>query len=548
MPSVPVGRPSPAGPSALPPDAGRSARHRAPRPAGRRRPGALAVGALLAASLAAACGDGGTEPQSREPGVRLVAGATGADTVRRQFDQALVVEVRGAGGRPAPGLVVRFEPRAPADTLRRNETAVVACPVTAAVCEGAGWWGSTAPLVDSTDANGRASVLVRLGTVAGRAVLRVVVPELGVADSAVYEVRPGAVRRLRFEQADLGVPIGGQVTLQVAAADQFGNARTEPVALALDANSGLELDAAARRVTGRRMGDFWVRATAGAARDSARVSVVPPGRLVLWSGDQPAVRMLNTDGTAMRAVATTAGGSSGAFPRFSPNGARIGFLQGGRAVLVDSSGAPSTDLSGVVEARAVRPLDDGGAWVVGRSANRQGTALWRVRASDAAATEVAVLPDAFGDGYGMADVTLDGARVVYVARTAEFDTELRVLDVASGVATPIPNTVAARAPRLSPDGRQVAYLAPDSDIYSEFDGRLVVSALDGSNRRRLGNWVFSSGIAWSPDGQFVAARHADFSGIRAVTVADPAASTLVTGRRAGGQQWWGPDFYQPDWR
>src|SRR4051812_29845543 len=52
--------------------------------------------------------------------LRVVVGGAASDTVRARFAQALVVEVRRGGGQPVSGIVVRFDARPPADTLRAS--------------------------------------------------------------------------------------------------------------------------------------------------------------------------------------------------------------------------------------------------------------------------------------------------------------------------------------------------------------------------------------------------------------------------------------------
>ena len=120
------------------------------------------------ALLLAACGDGPTGP--RQPGVRFVLGAGVTDTVDAQPLQALVVEVRGPGGGLASGIVVRFqgEPAVPTP-YDFYDPAVYVCPLAAQTC---GFWGGQFT-TDTTDANGRAKVTVRLGHAAGPGVVTV---------------------------------------------------------------------------------------------------------------------------------------------------------------------------------------------------------------------------------------------------------------------------------------------------------------------------------------------------------------------------------------
>src|SRR6185437_12151559 len=166
------------------------------------------------ALLLLACGGGGsgdgptapghTDPARNAPGVHAVLGAGVTDTIDAQPLQALVVEVRGPDGQLATGAVVRFEAQPPADTTRKNEPAVSVCALTAPTCgQSVSQFTS-----DTTDAQGRAKATVRLGHVAGRAVVHLTVPEFGMEDSATFTVLPGVAARVRALAADTALAIG----------------------------------------------------------------------------------------------------------------------------------------------------------------------------------------------------------------------------------------------------------------------------------------------------------------------------------------------------
>ena len=77
----------------------------------------LATSACLALLVAACGGDGPTEPAHKEPGVCAVLGAGVIDTIDAQPLHALVVEVRGPGGRfcetSLPSEYFHAEPHSP---------------------------------------------------------------------------------------------------------------------------------------------------------------------------------------------------------------------------------------------------------------------------------------------------------------------------------------------------------------------------------------------------------------------------------------------------
>jgi hypothetical protein len=503
------------------------------------------------ASLLLACGSGGgdiTHPFSS--GIRPVAGANITDTVNALQTQALVVEVRRPDGKPAEGAVVRFEAQPPADSTRRSEAAVYVCPLSVQTC-GASYYGTVSQFTtDTTDAEGRAKALIRLGQVAGRAVVRLSVPEFGMVDSTSFTVTPGAAARVKAIAPDTGLDIGASAMLRGHVTDRYDNPRAEQPVMTIGAGSAVTFDAAKATVTAKEMGTQWLYARYGELVDSTSVRVVPAGRLVVWAAAAREVRLVNTNGNGTtRKLISGVSSDFGNFPHFDPSRKYVTMHRGSEAyggpantiVVVDTATLTtrmigSTD--GFASVVAERQLADGSLMVVGRRTNTS-YALWKV-ASDNSITPVISLPvlQAVYDG---ADISRDGASVAYIAMGANYTTELRVLDVLSGVETTI--AVSGRSPRWSPQGDRLAYFASTSG----FDGSVWVANANGTGKRSLGSWVFSPGLAWSPDGAYIVGRSSvsySSEGLRLIRVSD-GASVLLRFRNAQG---YFEDYYQPDWR
>lgn len=507
-------------------------------------------------------GDSPTEPKN-QPGVRSVAGGGVTDTVLAAPLQALVVEVRGAGGSLASGVTVRFEVKPPTDSTRLYEAPLYVCPLSVSQC-GSGYNYGFTSAADTTDANGRAKVTVRLGTVAGPAYVRVSVPEFGLLDSVPFTVRPGGAKSAGFTARAVGVTVGGKVTVQAFVRDAYGNARTEAPVLSYAGAAGVAtLDAASRTITGQDIGTGWVYARYGAAADSVPVRVVPAGRLLVWDAYAHAVALVNVDGSTPRVFASNVDSDYGTFPRFGPSRATVVLHTGGssgggtplRIVVVDTTGANRREIAAPANVTAVtypRLLANGAVLFVGRKPYPAGTywgpqptALFRADA-DGNAVEVAALPDASAD-YGGVDVSPDGARVAYVAAD-EYgaSTNLRVLTVASGEVTEV--DASGGAPRWSPDGRRLAYLA--GPTYA----RTVMTtwAVDGAARTQLpsaGNFLGLGGLAWSPDGAYLLGYVDGYSGdggLRVVRARDGVSVPLAIPRLS--EQTFSGVYYQPDWR
>ena len=489
-------------------------------------------------------------PVTPTAGLKIVIGAGVSDTIEAQPAQALIVEVRKADGSLSRGTVVRFEVQGSLDSLRRGEPTMAACVVTAPQC---GSQFGYAFATDSTDADGRARVLVRLGRVAGRGVIRVRVPDFGFEDSATYTVKPGLPAIVRTGVMSLGLDIGASSTLRGIVSDRAGNTRTEATALSAGPGTSLTVDATTNTLTGKDLGTQWAYVKFGALSDSVNVRVVPTGRLVVWSPGLYSIKFVNVNGLGVaKVMATGVSSDFGTFPRFDATRSRLTWHNGqsnygGPSNVVVSldtaTGARRELLSGTVFSTVLltRLQQDGTLLVIGRrsvDAPSAPMSLWKVAADNTVTLGVA-LPD-LGAAYGGADVSPDGSRVAYLGTTASFTQELRIVNVSTGTVNIL--DASARSPRFSPQGDRVAYLIPpQSGYFGSLDGAPAVINADGTGKKPLGGGVMSPGLSWSPDAAYLVGRNSDYglgSGLRLLRVSDGISVLLALG----------DDYYQPDWR
>lgn len=507
----------------------------------------VAMYVCLTLAIAGCGSDRPTEPVSREASVRAVVGAGATDTVDTQLVQALIVEVRGAGGALASGVLVRFEPQVPVTSYNYTLSAYV-CGLAVAVCGGSGSVYGGSFYTDTTNAQGRVGAVVRLGPVAGRAVVRLVVPELGLQDSATFTVTPGRATGVAVLH-DMPLDIGATATLLGHVVDRYNNIRPEPATLAAGPGTAITINAATGVVTGRDMGTQWVFTRYNSFADSTRVSVVPAGRILVWSSLERVVRIVNLNGSDERTIVSSVSSSMGTFPRFDPTRQRVTLHAGdasfgeatGNVIVIDTTGSPRRDTgspNGFDAVIATRQLADGTVLVVAqRSADpsHPGYSLWRV-ATDNTITFVVAMP-AMGSIYGGADISHNGAKVAFVGA------DLRVLDVSTG-ATTLLDAGSAATPRWSAQDDRLAYLVPTGGS-AAFGGAVTIINANGTGRRAIGNFEFSPGISWSPDGTYVIGRASDnVSGLRVLRVGDGANITLRFSAPDGCCR----DYWQPDWR
>ena len=473
--------------------------------------------------------------------LRIVGGAGVTDTIDAQL-QPLVVEVRGRGGKLAAGAVVRFESPIISDPPRPfNNPGVNVCPVSPCSLLAFGF------VNDSTDANGRASAAVRMGSRVGKWAVTITVAELGLTESVNYTITAGAPATVHAPVADTALDIGTAATVRGRVVDRYENARTESTTLTAGPGGAVTINAATSTVTAQDMGTQWVFTRYNSLFDSTRVRVLPSGRLVVWSAGEQVVRLVDINGQNERMILSNVWSELGSSPRFDPTRRQVILHTSAspatddpdNIIIIDTTGTPRRDVGpafGFDGIMATRQIADGTLFLVARRSadlSHPDWSLWRI-APDNTITFVAYLPDV-APNRGGADISHTGTRVVFAANTATFPAELYVMDVASGSTTLIDNGF---SPRWSAQDDRIVYLTA-----IDASGTAMVANADGTGRRSLGSPTFTEGFAWSPDGTYVVGHSGEGGALHIVRVGD-GANVKVFFRAGTGFH----DYSQPDWR
>lgn len=461
-----------------------------------------ARGAVLPALLllAAACKDGGTEPppQPGTPGIHFISGAAGEDSIDAALPD-LVLEVRGQDGAPAAGVAVQF-------SVSRG----IQGDIPLVYLSGPGQMALVSATVN-TDAQGRASSHIRLGTAAAPAEVFVSVPSLGYQDTARYTVRPGAATDVQISPADTAVYAGAQYALRASASDRNGNSRVE--ALTYQHTLAGVATASGATVQAVAVGRGGVVVRAGTVADTAWVSVVPHGTLAVRRvapGATQKVWLMNLDGSGMQAIPTPGQPSWGEQRQsldWSPGGAELAFYgEGGTHQLYAATPAgavrPLVALQGTLLQRQPAFSRDG-AWIfyqVGR-AESYNTTLWRARADGTGREQLSPSTPEFYTNDIDPSPSPDGTQVVYATDRERGwgispPHRLVVMNLATREVRGL--GVLGNGPRWSPNADLIAF---------ERDRRLWVVRADGTGERALTppNVDYEGRVTWSPDGQWIAA-------------------------------------------
>lgn len=400
-----------------------------------RRPAAGCAAALL---VAACSGDSTGTPEPSTPGISIISGAALTDTIYAIPGAPLRVRVGGTDGRPLRGAQVRFTSgydlgMSVVDSTGRPRDIVV----------------------DTTDARGYASALIRFGARAGQGRVIISVPALSATDTASYTVLPGAPAIVVLEPTDTTVYVGGSYRLRAAVTDRFSNPLTAQPAFTTLSGPVAVRDGA---VSGEQTGRARVVARSGAIADTVDVSVVPRGVLAVrtytgLNGTATDVATFELDGTRIRSLAPGLNrtGRPAQGVAWAPDGAGVLLSQTAGLTLVDPASAGSRMVLGQVT-RGARFSRDG-QWIYFSNM----TVLFRVRP----------------DGSGLERVNPPND-------------------------TPYTGTY-NYAPSPSPDGRYLAYVADPGYV----DGETFVRILDVATRTPVGFSLSGHNIGWSPTGELV---------------------------------------------
>ena len=453
------------------------------------------ISTVVLATLAA-CG-GGTEPEHEHedrPGLTVSSGAGITDTIEAEVSEPLVVELRDSIGEPIAGQRIVFEPK---DCVGDS------CPVLLAPVGGTEY---VLAVEDTTDAQGRASVQVKLSYVVGGAVVRVAAPDRGLVTTATYVVLPGQPYSVGRDPRDTTLYVGGHYLLRPITRDRAFNPRENDDVTFTWLDGPITVDEEGV-VTANAIGRGRIIARIGSLSDTSYVSVVPPGRIAAtwFNYDTTEVRTIELDGSGLQTVSPS-GSSQGGYPSWSPTG-EIVFVMGGRGTFSRLVMATPFGLRRLLEELPQdeqHPRVSREGWTYFQTAGDLivGGEIWRVHLDSGTLERVGPPGDPnFSDGDP--DPSPDGNAFAYITSRPDGVTRIVVRDLSTGVDHPL--GVEGFRPRWSPTGDWIAY-ARDA-FFGE--GTIRVVRPDGSDDHQLslpGYGYQIRGLDWSPDGAWLIAR------------------------------------------
>lgn len=465
----------------------------------------IPIAKTVGAALALGCGgDGTSSPGLSNPGIafRVVAGGGASDTVQAKLTQALVVEIRDSTGRFARGKTVRFEAIPPDDPKRQSEIAVAFSTLTG------NFYSSFVP--DVADSLGQAKARVAFGTFPGSVRARVLVPELGIAETVTFTVKPGAPFKFVIATRDTTVQPGATYSLNASLADRFSNP-TPGATPTFASGPGIASVSATGQVTaGAVIARGKVVLSSGAVTDSAFVSVLPRLPMVaVRIGTLHTVVLVNIDGTGYSELATSSDRSLA--PQAVKSGTGVVFHEGSpgddAAVSIVSPGSAARVLAGPANgfpsAAWPRWAPDG-AWVYFSGYRRSipELSLWRIRPDGTQLDSLGIIAD-YGAELTVPAISPDGQTAVVSDYLG-----LRFITIATKASRVV--RFACGKPRYSPDGTRLACI---------MSGAVSVMNVDGTGVRQLnapGQFDDLSAVDWTPDGTWLIARSTQVNGSRLI--------------------------------
>jgi hypothetical protein len=424
--------------------------------------------------LAAACSD--PSGPSGSSGLTVIAART-ADTIGATLPDIRIV-VRDSTGKAIPDAEVLVK------DLHRGDTRVFLYLSQ----NGSG-------LIEArTNAAGEATATVRFGPNAGNGLLEIVYWRDDAAvyvDTVEFDVLPGAAVSVVPLPRDTALQAGRSYSLQLRAADRNGNVRSEVVPVSSFTALGDELRVS---TTGTVMTDAVGRAAielaAGAWVDTAWVSVIPAGTIMMSSRwlSPLGLYMSELDGSDFRLITTRSTSSLGM--QWHPDASGV-IMHGLDFLRPDGTVQEVHETPRQFQHKAWPEYSIDGEWLYFEGFLHQqwnhDMRIWRMRADGSAVEQVSTI-HASGPS-----PSPDGTRVVYSSLE-----RLIVHELGTGATTTIADGF---APRWSPTGDWIAFKGQGSLT----EHALYVIRPDGSDLRRLGTDVFSTGLDWSPDGRYIVA-------------------------------------------
>lgn len=499
-----------------------------------RRPHHIAV---LAAALAViiSCQDN-TGP--RVPGITILAGGTGSDTIDIEL-VPIIVEVRGAGGALARGVAVTF-------TASRTDGSLTWPPPVLLSNKERAFFYDQRTVIDTTDRSGKAAVRVRTSAAAGDGIVTISVQGPELAATAHFTCRPGKPSALVLTPKDTPVVVGGSYQLHARLVDRRANPL--PGTATFATSSGTIALSSTGVVSGGAVGRARIAAQIGPLTDSAFASVVPDAMMAvrdmgIFVGDSVTFGQVRLDGARYRTIAylgptpTEYSPSNFPSPQWLPGSGKVVYprlVTGSPRLFVGDSTNTERRLipaswAGLSEVNPEVTPDGAMVYFVAQLSDGSHS-IWRVGTAGGTPVQITTTTEAWE--FSTPSLSPDGSELAYMAAASgSSQATLTVRNLASGSVRQLP-PIGAAAPRWSPTGEWILY-----STYGAFSPTLNVIRPDGTGDHVLAAGGYFPGGSWSPDGKYVIVVYAFPASFELIDVATGTRLPLAYKRAWFGPAW-----------